>query len=134
MVSLEEIQQIVEKNAKIINAPTSKILTFGISRDDGTPCIQNSQDKYYYICKDRNTITFQKQTDDINELLYWVFCGITSEMAETYAINHPIKNRFSRKVKFSHQLWLLDQINKNWSTKREKEINEILIQYPYKSI
>jgi hypothetical protein len=131
MISIEEIKKKVARIAKIIDAPISELLTFGISRDDGTPCVQISQDMYYYIVRDRNAITLKKQTNDVNELLYWAFTGITSEMAETYAISHPNINGFSRKVKFSRQIQLLDQIDKQWSAKREQEINELLSQYPY---
>jgi len=132
MITLEEIQQLVSKIAEVIDAPISKNLTFGISRDDGTPCIQIGQDSYYYVARDRNTIAFQKQTRDLDELMYWVFCGVTSEMAYDYALEHPINHVFSRRLKFSYQLKLLDRINKDWSRKRCQEIEEILLNYPYK--
>lgn len=131
MMCLEGIQKMVSEIAKKINAPISEVLTFGISRDDGTPCVQIEGENYYYIARDRDVLTIQKQTDDIDELLYWVFCGITSEMAEEYAVKHPVNQRFSRKVKFTRQLDLLEQINMVWARKREQEIKEILHQYPY---
>lgn len=132
MILLNEIKESVILLAKKINAPITEILTFGICRDDGTPCVQISQDSYYYIARDRNTITFQKRTNNLDELLYWIFCGITSEMAYTYAINNLDGNSYSRKGKFSKQIELLEEIDKKWSEKRKKEIQELISKYPDK--
>ena len=131
MISILEVQDIVCRLAKKINAPVLDILTFEISRDDGTPCVQVNQKMFYYSARDRNVTTYQNQTEDVNELLYWIFRYITNVMAETYAVKHPINRNFSRRVKFSKQIHLLKQIDEDWAKKRENEIQELLVLHPY---
>jgi hypothetical protein len=131
MKSLEEIESMVSEIAEKINAPISQTLTFGISRDDGTPCVQIERDIYYYIARDRNVISFQKQTRDINELLFWIFYYITSVMANKYELHNRKQGTDHRRISFSYQIELLEKIDSEWARKGRKEIEDILIQFPF---
>lgn len=131
MISLIDLKKKVFEIAKEIDAPISEVLTFGISRDDGTPCVQIEREAYYYLARDRNTVTFQKQTYDIDELAFWIFSDVTFDMAVRYEVKNRKKNIDPRRTIFSYQLKLLEKINSEWVKKQREEIDEILINSPY---
>lgn len=131
IASLEEIQKIVYGLAEKIAAPISKVLTFGISLDDGTPCIQFEGGMFYYFARDRNAIAFRKETRDIDLLLYWVFSDITFDMAVRYEVKNRKENADPRRLIFSYQIELLQQIDPEWAKKEREAIDEILERSPY---
>jgi hypothetical protein len=131
MRSLIEIQQLIDKLALQISPPTNIMPTYDNLKHDGTPNIEIGDSLYYYRAFDRDTVSLNRQTDNLANLLYWVFEDITSTMASNYVREHRDPQINSRKVRFEHQLMLLDKINHEWKELREKEIEEILKNSPY---
>lgn len=131
MFNLVEIKQKVEQLAAQINAPSNKRPGYGVSETVGAPYIEVDEFNYYFLAFDRDVKTLNRKTQDVNELLYWVFAYITSSMSSTYASSHRDHNNNFRKIMFSHQLELLDKIDPLWRARREKEIDEILRNNPY---
>lgn len=131
MRSLIEIQQLIDKLALQINPPAHVMPTYDNLRRDGTPNIEVGDSLYYYRAFDRGTLSLNRQTDNLANLLYWVFEDITSTMASDYVREHPDSQINSRKARFEHQLMLLEKINREWKKLREKEIEEILKNSPY---
>jgi hypothetical protein len=131
MRSLVEIEQIIDKLARQINAPFHAMPTYNNSRHDGTPDIEVGDSLYYYRAFDRGTVSLNRQTDNVARLLYWVFEGITSMMASDYVREHRNSQISSRYARFEYQLMLLDKINHEWKELREKEIEEIIKNSPY---
>lgn len=131
MVSLNEIKILINEMSKKINAPISELLTFGITRDDGTPCVQIEGEIYYYVARDRSVTTLQKQTHDVNELLFWVFNDVTFHMATKYEVRNREKGVDPRRQIFSYQLGLLEKLDPSWVKKEEEIIEKILLDSPY---
>ena len=131
MRSLAEIEEIINKLARQISAPSSAMPTYNNSRRDGTPDIEAGDSLYYYRAFDRDTVSLNRQTDNMARLLYWVFVDITSMMASDYVREHRDPQTNPRKAHFEYQLLLLDKINHEWKELREKEIEEILKNSPY---
>jgi hypothetical protein len=133
MFSLTEIAQKVEQLAVRINAPSSKRPGYGTSENIGAPYIEVDDSNYYFLAFDRDVRTLNRKTQDVNELLYWVFAYITSSMSSSYASSHRDLNIDYRKVMFDYQLELLEELDPVWRERREKEIEEILKNNPYSS-
>ena len=132
MFSLIEIKQKIEQLAIQIDASANQMLpTYGTSKDDGTPYIEVEYSNYFYLAYDRDTKSINRKTQDIDELLYWVFAGVTFNMASSYASAHRDPSINYRRIMFSHQLELLEKLNPLWRKRREKEIDEILKGSPY---
>jgi hypothetical protein len=131
MLSLTEIKQKIEQLASYINAPIDQMLTYGISKDDGTPYIEIDDANYYYLAFDHDTRSINRKTQDLNELLFWVFADISFNMACLYELAHRDPKINYRKVIFSYQLELLDKLDPLWKERREREIDEILKFNPY---
>ncbi len=131
MRSLVEIQQVIDKLARQVNAPIGAMPTYDNFRYDGTPNIEVGDSLYYYRAFDRGIATLNRQTDNLARLLYWVFKDITSTMAFDYVRKHQEPQANFRKACFEYQLMLLAQINQEWKGLREKEIEEILQKFPY---
>jgi immunity protein 63 of polymorphic toxin system len=134
MLTLNQIKQRIEQLADQIHAPASMMPTYGFLRRDGTPNIEVDSLAYYYVNYDRNIKVFDRKTSNLDVLLYWVFVDITSIMASDYAKAYRDPKVNARKVRFEHQLALLEMINHDWKQRREQEIAEILKVSPYRDV
>lgn len=132
MVTLDEIHKKVIENARKISASNTLFPTFGDLHYDGTPCILIEREQFTYTAKERNNVVMNKQTNDIDELLFWVFEDITFFMASDYELNHRINNLDSRRLLHTHQLELLGNINIDWARRRAIQIEEVLKNSPYR--
>jgi hypothetical protein len=125
-----EIENKIEQLAKIIDAPFSQMVTFGNSRDDGTPNIEVNDSDYFYVIRDR-MICENRRAQNFDELLYWVFSGICFSMSCKYELENRKPQMDTRRIMFQYQLELLNKINTEWCWKRKREIGKILDSTPY---
>ncbi len=131
MFTLIEVSSIAERYSRIINAPIDQLLTFGLSRDDGTPNVEISEPFYSYVANDRGIKSINRRTQDIDELLYWVFTDICFNLAVDYEFYHRNPMVDPRRMIFAYQLELINRLNRKWYSKTKKEIKEILDIAPY---
>lgn len=131
MNKLNWIKRDIEEIARVIDAPIHELLTFNISRYDGTPCIQIERDIIYYFARDRAAVCMNKQTTNRMELYYWVFEDVTFSMSSKFEVKNRKENSDPRRLIFGHQIELLSKINPIWASKCQQEIDEILKNYPY---
>jgi hypothetical protein len=133
MRSLLEIEQMIQKLALPINPPARVMPTYDNFIYDGTPNIEVGDSVYYYRAfGDHGETTINRQTPNLAKLLYWVFQDITYSMAYEFAEKHQNLSLDFRKIYFEHQLDLLEKVNHEWKEQRQKEIEEILVNAPYR--
>ena len=133
MRSLLEIQQIIHKLARPINPPAKVMPTYDNFRYDGTPNIEVGDSVYYYRAfAEHGELAINRQTANLAKLLYWVFEDITRSMAYEYAEKHRNPSSDFRKIYFEYQLDLLEKVNHEWKVQRQKAIEEILADAPYR--
>lgn len=132
MFTMNEIKHQIEKIAGQIHAPGTLMPTYGYSKNDGTPHVEVDDLFYYYMNLERDKKILNRKTSELDALLYWVFVDITSSMASYYEKTHRDPKIDPRRVRFEHQLFLLEIINHDWKERREIEIEEILKISPYK--
>lgn len=112
----EQIQEYLNKYAKIISAPANLFPTFESSEQTGRPHIEvdNKGNLHYVVCE-RGKEYERKTTKELNELLFWGFQSITHTMAFDYELKHRIEHQDCRIIAFKKQEELLEQINKEWA-------------------
>jgi hypothetical protein len=131
MRSLLEIRQIIQKLAGRINPPDSAMPTYDNFRNDGTPNIEVGNSVYYYRALERDTVTLNRQTTDLNLLLYWIFSDITFSMACKYELANRNPNQDFRRIMFEHQVELLALLSPEWGERRTREHIKILETSPF---
>ena len=92
-MNLKEIKIKVDSLARIIEAPNNLLPTYGTPRGDGNPYIQCDYFVYHLIYEERGQEIDRKTAFDIDDLLFWVFEGVTHVMAK----NFELKNRHSNE-------------------------------------
>jgi hypothetical protein len=75
MRSLQTMRRIVKDHARRINASVS---VFSVPHSDGSPYIEVADDAYFFVSEERGVELERRRTDDLDELLYWIFDGVTS--------------------------------------------------------
>jgi hypothetical protein len=131
MNTLDQIKAQVTQLAEHIKAPPETLPTFGASTDFGRPHIEVRETTYHYIAIERGKEISHSSTSDIDELLYWIFRDITSQMGYSYEHAHRDLRQDFRRIAFAHTLNLLEQLNPAWMANREAELNETLGKYPF---
>jgi hypothetical protein len=123
-------------------------VTFGWTRGDSTPCIDikegyhfvtgingtplpvSDKKSYLFIVNERGNES-KRSTSDLDELLYWIFDGVTSSMASDFERLHRRKGEDFRRLWFSKHLELLSQLSLDWASRTEKYLCEVSKEYPF---
>jgi hypothetical protein len=120
--SYQQLTTIIEELASKIDTPQNLLPTYKISDDGALPHIViDESGLYHFIIVERGQEIEHRHTADLDELLYWVFAGITFSMACKHESRHRVRNQDFRKLLFQHQEQLLDLLSPQW---KEKEVNE----------
>ena len=118
--SLANIQHEVTPLAQKIQAPLSMLPTFGATEDFARPHIEVDACGYHVVVVERGEEQERRTTFDYLELLYWIFCHITFEMA----LPSPSWNR--------KQIELLKMIHPDFAARRQLEREQSLHSPPLK--
>lgn len=127
----EEIKAEIKKRADLIGASEDLFPTFGIPRQDATPCIQINKKGYHLVIVERGKEFERKTTKDIDELLFLVFEDITFSIASKFELHNRIENEDSRRQLFNKQLELLSKISKEWFEREKEKQEELLERFPF---
>ena len=87
---------------------------------------------YRLISRERGQEVDHRLTLDEDELMYWIFSGITWGMALKYELRHRIPDQDSRRMWFGYQCELLEKLSPAWGIRRKREQAEILARAPYR--
>jgi immunity protein 63 of polymorphic toxin system len=128
MLSLEPIQR--EFRALCQNLGVRRALQ-DRAQDDGSPHVEVSESGYHYVVTERGIELERRTTLQADELLYWLACGITHELATAFELEHRVKGRSLRRLLFEKQLELLGTVSHECERRRRSEIDAILRTYPY---
>lgn len=128
---ISELEENVLKLGKIIAAPRALLKIAEDQTDDGTPHVELKNGVYHYVTTERGEEESRKIAKGKDELLYWVFKDITSEMAEKFELNNREKGKDFRRIKFAKQLQLMSSVNTLWGRLLLEEIESILQHSPY---
>lgn len=131
-LSLDEIKKKVNELALKINAPTDLLPTYGQSRDFAYPHIEvDNVGLLHYVIVERGQELSRKTTNKLDDLLYWIFSGITFSMATDYELKNRIEDKDSRRIMFDKQEELLGILSDTWRQKESEDHKRILTNYPF---
>jgi len=124
-VSVNEIKEKVEKLALKINVPADLLPGFGQLKYEAHPYIEmDNRGIMFFVISERGEENERKRTDNIDELLYWIFSGITFSMASNFELKNRIEDKDSRRLMFEKQEELLGILNNPGDKKKMKNIKE----------
>jgi len=130
--SYSEIQQTVEQLAAKIGAPSELLPTYGRSRDSAYPHIEIDEGgTLHFVVVERGQELERRSTKEQDELLYWIFSGVTFSMAVAYELGNRIYEQDSRRIMFGKQEDLLGKLSENWQQREVMEHRKILKTNPF---
>ncbi|MFL0805494.1 MAG: immunity 63 family protein [Agarilytica sp.] len=102
MKNLKDVQSLIKDLSKKIELPIGVVLSVGdTQRDDATPYLEIKDDDFHYISRERGVELFRNVTSNLDELRYWFFEDVVSELSFDYEFNNRVKGKDSRRLAFS---------------------------------
>ncbi|EDM34426.1 hypothetical protein PBAL39_19085 [Pedobacter sp. BAL39] len=130
--SLEKLKKKVEELAFKINAPSNLLPEFGreIWNAPRNVQVDGFGFMHYFIFEDCQEIE-RRITNEIDEILYWIFADVTLSMAINYERHHRVQRQDFRRVRFDKQEELLGKLSQKWKDKEYAEHQRLLTSYPF---
>lgn len=121
-----ELRSEVLRLAKYINAPEELIPTFDYSIDFGYPHIELKGNEYHFVVVERGQELERRKTFHLNEILFWIFDGITFSMATELELRNRNNEEDFRIQLFKYQEDLMSKINPEFSRTLKVRHTQIL--------
>ena len=129
--ALGEDDRVEQLARRKIGAPVAYLPTFGASQHDGTPHIE-AADTYSFVVCERGAERERRSTDDLDELLFWVFSAVTFSMASDWEIRHRRPDEDTRQLLFAKQEELLNALAPEWGEREAEHHRRIVEQHPFR--
>lgn len=131
--STSYIKKKVQEYGKIIDAPQDLLIVRTTPAGFGYSHIEIDEQGYQYIITERGHELERLQTDNLDELLYWICKDITFDMATRYELENRVPTEDFRRIYFAKNIELMERINTKYAKWLKKELDEVLEKYPYES-
>uniref|UniRef100_UPI0035577736 Imm63 family immunity protein n=1 Tax=Pandoraea sputorum TaxID=93222 RepID=UPI0035577736 len=99
--------------------------------DDGTPYVKVYHHGFSYVSSERGCEIYNKSTNSLDELLYWIMKRVVQRMAVKYELDNRVGGFDTRRVCFSKFVQIFDEINPEWAGLARRDVDEILKASPY---
>ena len=117
----------MERLAARIGAPAGHLPTYGQSEDGARPHVEiDVYGRFAYVVVERGAELSRRDTEELDELLGWIFQDVTFAMACDYEARHRVEGEDFRRLLFTYQFELLDQLNPVWTERRKAALGQIL--------
>ena len=131
-ITLKSIKAEVDRIAKLISASENYLPTYGYSRDLAYPHVEvDKNGLLHYVIVERGQERERKTTENLTDLLFWIFDHVTSSIASDYELKNRIETQDCRRIMFVKQEELLGLIDTQWKEMNQKEHQEILKRHPF---
>lgn len=131
VVDMRSLEQRVRELGRKIGAPDAHLPDFGESRHNGKPHLELGKAFFFVVCE-RGTEFERRKTDDLDELLFWVFSSVTFSMACDWEVRHRKGGEDSRQQLFAKQEDLLAALSPQWAAREARDHREILKRHPFR--
>ena len=132
LLSLPETEDAVNELARRIDAPGNVLPTYGRTEDFARPHVEVDARGYHYVVVERGQELERITTDDLDELLYRVFAGVTFSMASAHELRHRVDGQDSRRLLFATQVDLLSRLSPRWGRREAERHAMILRNHPFR--
>jgi hypothetical protein len=96
------------------------------------PHVEVDDAGYHVVVHASGREVLRDSTTDLDELLYWVFAGVTHQLAFAHAQAQAADGQDPRRAAFTRQLELLARLGPDMAARRAAEIHRILESAPYR--
>jgi hypothetical protein len=129
-VTPEEIQDRIYALGRKINAPMDKLRVLFANPGEGEfVCLEDSH--FMVISVERGQEWSRRETDSLDELLYWIMKAVIFSMAFDYELENRNKWQDCRRIAFQKEVELFGELSFAWKERVEKELNETLKWSPF---
>lgn len=126
------IRKKVKVLAKQIEAPSNLLPTYKHSNGEESPLIEiDKKGNLHYVLIERGKEFERKTTENLDELLYWIFSSITFSIAIDFELKNRIEDKDFRRITFKKQEELQCVHSESWREKEHEEHLQILKSYPF---
>jgi hypothetical protein len=130
--TMSAIENLVAELAKMIDAPTAILPTYGFTEDGARPHVEiGTGGTLHYVVVERGVELDRRTTADTDQLLFWVFEAVTFSMAIKFEGTHRVAGQDSRRCIFAWQEALLGQLNAAWMRDQQLVHQSTLQRYPF---
>ena len=98
---------------------------------DGGPHVEHYGGIYAYVVTERGNEYERRETNDPDELLYWLVSDTTREAAQLFELANRVAGRDFRRLLFAKHVELLENIRAEWGSRKREEYDTILKKHPY---
>lgn len=123
---LGTIKREVDRLAALIDAPERSLPTYGRSEDMARPHIEVAGPQMSWVVVERGKEWERRTTDEMDELLFWIFRAVVAEMSSTFAARHPVEGREFRYPMFKKELELMSRLSPEWRSRLVAELGPLL--------
>jgi Immunity protein 63 len=129
--SLNELKLIVVDLGRLIKARKSDLPTIGKSADFAHPSVDVDADGYHYVVVERGVEIRRESTNDLDQLLFWIFEDVSFSMAIRKIGAANAGNRDQRRAYFVRQVELLNKLKPEWGEAILQKQTDILEKFPF---
>lgn len=107
---------------------------YAIREADGTGAEHVDYDEeghFALICTERGKAIGQRVTDDLDELMYWIFRDAAFSRAQDFELANRVSGQDSRRILFAQEQYELARISADWRDRCAAEQAELLATYPF---
>lgn len=99
--------------------------------NDGGAHVEHFAAMYAYVVTERGNEYVRRETDDPDELLYWLVSDVACEVAQQYELRRRVPGCDSRRLWFAKHVELLSNVCPNWGSRKRAEYDGVLATYPF---
>ena len=121
-----DLRQQVFDLAGVIGAPSSLLPTYVDSDDLARPHIEWEGDELHLVVRERGSEQERRKTSSVDEMLFWIFDGVASEMAWDWARRNQTAGQDFRIPWFRMRLELLSKLSRRWVDRFHEEHASLL--------
>lgn len=129
--SLDDVREAALARVRCMGAGEGALPTFGYSEQSGKVHVEIDERGYHYVVCERGSELERRTTQDLEALLYWICSDIAFGMGVAYEFARRDPAKDCRRMIFTRQSELLEQISQQWAERCAQEQAQILQRHPY---
>lgn len=130
MLTLQQINDEAQRLRTLLHGEPVEWMDFGVDHDGGMSHVVIDT-RYHWISKDRGTVTQHQQTDDVDELLYWIISSNAAGTAGRWEMEHRHPTDDFRRLYFARTVELLARVKPEWAERKQAEWEAVLMRHPF---
>lgn len=131
MKGFVELQEEIYRLGVLGSIPSNRLLLRTASIGDGSPHMEMEDLKYCWVVAERGFEFSRQCTESEDELLYWFFDAVTTDIACEGELDDRVEGADPRRKIFELKLSLFKKINPAWERRCRSELRKILADNPF---